>query len=568
MLPTGHAQHTELLTYGTDGIGDVAEPRGDIGNAVAGLLPGGQAAVGIQVVRYESPFSPNWANGETYALWKLRVNDNVQATYYVQMFNVAGLVYAVVTNAAGQFVCDNDGVFWDAATRSYEVDFATSCVNDPNWMVWSVTMFYENVSTGARSEDHGPDQGEYYQVRNDSFVQPPNCRAGSLGTTPTPSAEYVAVTPVRLYDSRPTGNSVDCQAQRYGLRGAGSVTEVPVTRRAGVPVGATAAVLNLTVTDARSAGFIAVVPCGGTRGEVSNLNYVEGSTVANAVVAQLSPIGSVCLFSYGSTHLIVDLAGWFPAASHFAAATPARLVDTRNLATPADPDAGLVQAGQVARVHVAGAGGVAADAAAVVLNVTAVDARQPGFLTAYPCGSARPNASNLNYLVGDNVPGLAVVRPEPATGDVCLFAYGTTHLVVDLQGWFPAAAGFTSSAPQRILDTRPAALFGTTVDGESAGIGRRAAGQVTVLQVAGRAGVPAGATAVALNLTVDQAAAPGFVAAFPCGGDRPDVSNVNYETGATVANAAIVRVAPDGTVCLFTYSPTELVADVSGYFTS
>ena len=77
-----------------------------------------------------------------------------------------------------------------------------------------------------------------------------------------------------------------------------------------------------------------------------------------------------------------------------------------------------------------------ADASAVVLNVTAVDAEAAGFLTVFPCGSARPNASNINYVAGDVVPN-AVLTKIGAGGKVCVFSYAATDLIVDTNGYFP-----------------------------------------------------------------------------------------------------------------------------------
>ena len=72
-------------------------------------------------------------------------------------------------------------------------------------------------------------------------------------------------------------------------------------------------------------------------------------------------------------------------------------------------------------VQIGGVGGVADDAKAVVLNVTAVDATESGFLTVYPCDVARPNASNVNYVPGATTPNLVVARLS-ATGTVCVWA--------------------------------------------------------------------------------------------------------------------------------------------------
>ncbi len=50
-------------------------------------------------------------------------------------------------------------------------------------------------------------------------------------------------------------------------------------------------------------------------------------------------------------------------------------------------------------------------------------------------------------------------------------------------------------------------------------------------------GVPDEADAVVVNLTVTQATGYGYLTAFPCGGDPPNTSNVNYNVGVDRANA-------------------------------
>jgi hypothetical protein len=85
-----------------------------------------------------------------------------------------------------------------------------------------------------------------------------------------------------------------------------------VAGRAGVPVGALAAVLNVTVTEAQGAGFVTVFPCGSVRPVASSLNYGVGSTIPNGVIAKLGDGGKVCLFVSNGTHLIADVTGYFP----------------------------------------------------------------------------------------------------------------------------------------------------------------------------------------------------------------------------------------------------------------
>jgi hypothetical protein len=80
---------------------------------------------------------------------------------------------------------------------------------------------------------------------------------------------------------------------------------------------------------------------------------------------------------------------------------------------------------------------VPGDAAAVVLNVTSVGSQVAGFLTVWPCGQARPNASNVNYAAGQVVPN-AVIAKVGAAGKVCVYTMSATDLVVDVNGSYPA----------------------------------------------------------------------------------------------------------------------------------
>ena len=85
-------------------------------------------------------------------------------------------------------------------------------------------------------------------------------------------------------------------------------------------------------------------------------------------------------------------------------------------------------------LQVAGRAGIPGDAAAVVLNVTVTEARGPGFVTVYPCGEARPTASNLNVdHAGQTVPNLVVSRVG-VDGKVCIFVQTDTHLIADAAG--------------------------------------------------------------------------------------------------------------------------------------
>lgn len=250
--------------------------------------------------------------------------------------------------------------------------------------------------------------------------------------------------------------------------------------------------------------------------------------------------------------------GYLPVGSleHHVPLRPARVLDTRSAVGVSGRS--RVEDSTI-EVSVLGEGGVpGTDVAAVALNITAVDARADrfgGFVTVYPCGE-RPDTSNLNFVTGDTVAN-SVLAPVSTRGTICLYVRGQAHLLADVSGYFPSSSGFRSLAPARVVDTRQ-------------GIGAdRVENDVVTVVLAGRGGLPDGdISAVALNLTVTgttTGAHDGFVSLFPCGA-VPDVSNLNFSAGATVANAVVVPLASDGTLCASVFGGAHLIIDVFGYF--
>jgi hypothetical protein len=88
---------------------------------------------------------------------------------------------------------------------------------------------------------------------------------------------------------------------------------------------------------------------------------------------------------------------------------------------------------------VTGRGGVGlSGVSAVALNVTVTQPTAAAYLTVYPAGVTRPLASNLNFVAGETVANVVVV-PVGAGGQVSIFnSLGSTQVVVDVVGWFPA----------------------------------------------------------------------------------------------------------------------------------
>ncbi len=229
--------------------------------------------------------------------------------------------------------------------------------------------------------------------------------------------------------------------------GAQGTRRIPITTNASipggvVPAGASAVVLNVTATEATAAGYVQVVPTGGTAalGSSSNLNIERaGQTIPNLVVVPIGGDGTVTFYSQTGTHLLADVAGYFTGASApdstaglFHPLDPARLIDTRSTGTKPG-------ASSLTTVAAAGTGGVpASGVAAVFINATITEANGPGYVQVYPAGQGTPgSSSNLNVeRVGQTRPN--AVFTGLGGGSFTMFALVGGHLIADVSGWFTA----------------------------------------------------------------------------------------------------------------------------------
>jgi Regulator of chromosome condensation (RCC1) repeat len=241
-------------------------------------------------------------------------------------------------------------------------------------------------------------------------------------------SNYTGVSPTRLLDTRfGTGAPI-------GKIAVNGVIQLQIAGTNGVPAGASGIVMNVTVTQPDGDGWITAYPCSASPPTASNLNYTTGLTIPNLVSVPLSPSGTVCLYSRQPTHLVADLAGYYgPSGPAFAPVDPYRLLDTRfGVGAPT----GKLTAGSILRLKVRNTpGGAPADAQTVVLNVTVVDPSGDGYATVYPCTAAPPNASNLNFNAGRNIPNL-VMSPISASDEICIFATANAHFIADINGHY------------------------------------------------------------------------------------------------------------------------------------
>lgn len=359
-----------------------------------------------------------------------------------------------------------------------------------------------------------------------------------------------SIAPTRFLDTRSSSGRV----------AGGRSISFQVAGLHGVPTDVSAVVVNITVTEPTSSGFITAHASRTAKPEASNVNYAPGQTVPNLAVVPVGRDGKVTLSntSAGSTHLIADVSAYFrsgtpSAPGAFRSLAPSRFLDTRSSSGP-------VPGGRSVSFRAGGAGGIPANASAVVVNLTVTETKSFGFLTAHAAGSPVPNASNVNYTPGQTVPNLAVI-PVGRDGKVTISnnSSGSAQIIADVAGYFlpgtPERAGaFAALAPTRFLDTRISS-------------GPVRAGGSVAFQVGGVKGIPARVALVVVNLTVTEPTSFGFLTAFSSGSSRPNASNVNYTQGQTVPNLAVVPVGTDGKVRIVNTSAgtVQVIADVSGY---
>jgi hypothetical protein len=254
---------------------------------------------------------------------------------------------------------------------------------------------------------------------------------GWYDLTGTGGGRYNPIAPSRIMDTRralgPSPTAL----------GPNAVADLDVTGVGGVPAsGVSAVVVNLTATETTSQGFLTVYPQAGTRPDVSNLNFVAGTTRANLVTVGVNQSnGQISIYNaFGNTHVIVDVVGWYDVNGSqgylYHGITPTRVADTRPFNDP-------LQEGVPAAVDLTGSADVPNNATGLVMNVTATDPSTGSFLTVYPNDIPTPDVSNSNWPgPGNTVPNLVIVR-LPASGEVAFVnAFGTVHLLIDLFGYF------------------------------------------------------------------------------------------------------------------------------------
>jgi hypothetical protein len=370
---------------------------------------------------------------------------------------------------------------------------------------------------------------------------------------PPPPLQFVPIAPCRVLDTRYAdgpfgGPAIAANNSRDFAIPSGSC---------GIPSSAAAYSFNVTVVPGPSLLYLSMWPTGQALPVVSTLNALDGRWTANAAIVPAGTSGSVSVFVSDTTHVVLDINGYFvPAETSGALAfyplAPCRVIDTRGGAS--------IGAGGTRTVAVRSSScSVPSGAVAYSLNFTALPHGPLGWITTFPTGQAMPTASTLNAPTGA-ITANAAILPAGTNGSVDVYASDATDLLVDINGYFapPGTGGlsFYTLSPCRVADTRNA-------DGPFGGPALTGARDYAV--PASACGAPSGAQAYSLNATVWPAGFLNWLTLWPAGGSMPVVSTLNSWDARLVANAAIVPTTT-GSISAYASDLTTFILDINGYF--
>jgi uncharacterized repeat protein (TIGR03803 family) len=366
--------------------------------------------------------------------------------------------------------------------------------------------------------------------------------------------QLVPVTPCRLVDTR-GGNPFQGGTSQNFI--------VPQLGGCGIPTSAAAYSLNVTVVPITTLGYLTIWPEGEIQPPVSTMNSPDGRIKANAAIV---PAGNnaVSVYVTDTTNVILDIDGYFASPSsqtyEFYPVTPCRVVDTRQTNFPQGLGAPSLFAQQQRDLPILSSPclqGIT-NPLAYSFNVTVVPspAGEPlGYLTVWPSNQTQPTVSTLNNPTATVVANAAIVPAAP-TGDIDVYAYNSTDLIVDIDGYFaaPGTGGLSlyPAAPCRVLDTRQ-------------NNGKPFSDEKTVNVVGSACAPPSNAAAYIFNATVVPPGSMPFLTLWADGQQQPVVSTLNAYDGFITSNLAIVP-TDNGSIDAYAAGLTQLILDISGYF--
>jgi YVTN family beta-propeller protein len=488
--------------------------------------------------------------------------------YWVAVNQVTNQIYTA--NFGSNTVTDIDGATLNP-TNVTVGNSPSELVVDPVSNKIYVANFADNTMTmidGATNQTTTIDVGmvpgaiEGDIVNNRFYVANNGDDTVSVIGGASPAAlQLTTVTPCRVVDTRnPNGP--------FGgppIQGETSRSFPFPQSNCNIPSNAAAYSVNVTVIPHGHLGYLTIWPTGEDQPLVSTLNSTDGRTKANAAIVPAGYQGAVSVYVTDTTDLILDIDGYFqPPASgtyQFYPLTPCRLVDTRGTDGQLGGPRLAAQTPRSFLVLQSSCIPAGLNPKAYSLNFTVIPnpSRQPlGYLSVWPTGESQPVVSTLNNPTATIVANAAIV-PAGTGGAIDVYAYDTTDLLIDINGYFgaPGTGGLSMypAAPCRVLDTR------------QVGNGQPFSGTLSppVNAVGSVCAPPSSAQAYVFNATVVPSRSLGYLTLWPDGEHQPVVSTLNAADGFITSNMAIVP-TNNGSIDAYAQGLTQLILDISGYF--
>jgi hypothetical protein len=201
---------------------------------------------------------------------------------------------------------------------------------------------------------------------------------------------------------------------------------------------------------------------------------------------------------------------------------------------------------------------------AVTLNLTITQAQGAGLRNVWPCGAARPYASNVNFVRGVDLANQVTVKVG-TNGHICIFSSVTTQIIAT-----STDGGVTgSNRPPASTTRRSIRLASSTLAPAPDARWRRSPNRggrdsAGVRRQCRRRTPRRGSRLVQPHR--DQRRRPRLHHRFPCGTPRPYVSNINFASGVDVANLVTSRIGANVAVCLYSPARADLIMDIEGFF--
>jgi uncharacterized repeat protein (TIGR03803 family) len=389
----------------------------------------------------------------------------------------------------------------------------------------------------------------------------------SFAITPPAPVQFVPAMPCRVVDTRQAdgtfgGPPISGNTMRsFPLAQSGNPCNLPAN--------AIAYSLNVTVVPETTLGYLTIWPTGQPQPVVSTLNSPDGRVKANAAIVPAgTPSGSVSVYVTDTTNVILDIDGYFIAPGsqtlQFYPLVPCRVVDTRQTNFPPGLGAPSFGAMETRMLPVLANSpclqGLPNTPQAYSFNVTVVPSPsgQPlNYLTIWPSDQDQPQVSTLNNPTATVVANAAIVPAATNGGDVSVFTYNSTDVIIDINGYFapPGTGGYSlyPVTPCRVLDTR--ANNGPPFSGTLS----------PPVNVPASPCAPPLAEGYVFNATVVPSPTLGYLTLWPDSEMQPTVSTLNAYDGFVTSNMAIV---PDvnGSIDAYAQGTTQLILDISGYF--